>query len=732
MLSVHQEALERVFLVQFDGIGRSLYAWRKTVDSIELYQPVIKTTLGYVHRVGGRYPQFVASNAMPVVVATIDGVNLENERYVFDATDLFLGNIEGFPSPKNANLGEQAEVSGAYAIGTSNFEHGSEIWATFRIENTNRRSFEDWPLYAGDRLDLRGHWTFQYLDDQFLEPRRYDQRIGFTAANPQRVIPPTFAQEPIRRWWLEKSSRTIIVYLSAEIPAEWKGPITRGLLSWSDALKQAGLPEAIEVREEPVDDPEFLINSGRHNVVEWVPSRLSGVGHQQASMPVGIGIQTSYDFRSGEILNFRIPVSWPADMFLNYFAVACGPALGSGFSTSEIKKRIAPLYLEAMVAHEFGHALGLVDGNFGEGVYRTQNLRDEKWLSEYGFTPSVMNYSRCNYVAQPEDRIDPKHLVPSVGPADVYSIKWGYSELSDPVSLEDLIEEQRTRPYLRFTEFGGPRGLNTYNQAVDVSDPLEATRLGLKNVYRSTDRINGEVESGSISGAEALLLQYVTIDVWATMLEHASTVIGGAQLYDDSPQILLQSPISDRRDQIEATVAFILANIVDSSCKPIFNMLAAQPESGHIEGFCFNMRINIATSLLDPNRLNALLERDGEVWNVELLDGYLDQVLQSVFPEITERSREPSPGEFGMRLATAEKLRDLASGSAYRYIQDKRASFYRPSMTPLQGAVVTRPEVRVLVQTKTAEICNTVERNSERSKSPLVQEHGRQLQAFCL
>ena len=737
ILSVHQDALDRVFLVQLNGVGRSLYSWRRSGEQIELYQPIIRTSLGYEHRVAERYPYFISTNARPVVVASIDNVEVRGQRLVFDATSVFLGQSGKFPSPGSSNLGERAEIAGLRSVGVSNFDGGTEVWATVRVEGTNRRHFESWPHYAGDSLDLRAHWTIQFLREELLEPRQYDPRVGFDAANPQRVMPPSFAQEPIRRWRLDRpaeperaddSSEKITVYLSADIPDEWKGPISRGLLSWGDAFEQAGLPNAIEVRDVPTDDPDFLINSGRYNVVEWISPRLSDVGRDNASMPVGIGIQSSYDFRSGEIVNFRIPVSWPADMFLNYFAVACGPALGVGLSTKEIKKQIAPLYLEAMVAHEFGHALGLVDGNFGEGVYRTRALRDERWLSEYGFTPSVMNYSRCNYVAQPQDQIDPRFLVPRVGPADVYSVKWGYGPHSD---LDALVEEQKAKPYLRFTRFGGPRGLNTYNQAVDVSDPLAAAQLGLRNINRSTDRINGEIQSGSISDAEALLLQYVIIDVWATMLEHASIVIGGAQLYSNSSQMLLQPLMSDRRDQIVATVELILSNIAHSSCKPIFNALIAQPDSSHIEEFCLNMRVNIAASLLDPNRLNALLERDGGNWDVELLDGYLDQVLQAVFPELTGRSHDLVSREFGVRLAIAEKLRDLVSGSEYQYIQDKRSSFYRPSMTSRQGTLVSRPEVRALVQTKAAKLCEAIERSIERSGSLLVREHQRQLQVFC-
>jgi hypothetical protein len=40
-----------------------------------------------------------------------------------------------------------------------------------------------------------------------------------------------------------------------------------------------------------------------------------------------------------------------------------------------------------------------------------------------------MDYSRFNYVAQPEDGINPDDLIPRIGPYDVWATKWGYSPI---------------------------------------------------------------------------------------------------------------------------------------------------------------------------------------------------------------------------------------------------------------------------------------------------------------
>ena len=40
-----------------------------------------------------------------------------------------------------------------------------------------------------------------------------------------------------------------------------------------------------------------------------------------------------------------------------------------------------------------------------------------------------MDYSRMNYVAQPEDHLAVADIIPRVGPWDKYSIMWGYKEI---------------------------------------------------------------------------------------------------------------------------------------------------------------------------------------------------------------------------------------------------------------------------------------------------------------
>ncbi len=120
--------------------------------------------------------------------------------------------------------------------------------------------------------------------------------------------------------------------------------------------------------------------------------------------------------------------------------------------------------IEYVVAHEVGHTLGFPHNMKGSSMYPVEQLRDKQWLKEMGHTPTLMDYSRFNYVAQPEDGIDPAALIPGIGPYDKWATKWGYAPIpgaktpdDEKKTLDAWAREQDATPWLRFSthESGG-------------------------------------------------------------------------------------------------------------------------------------------------------------------------------------------------------------------------------------------------------------------------------------
>jgi len=100
--------------------------------------------------------------------------------------------------------------------------------------------------------------------------------------------------------------------------------------------------------------------------------------------------------------------------------------------------------IEYVVAHEVGHTLGFQHNMKSSSTYTLAQIRDPEWVKKMGHTPSIMDYSRFNYVAQPEDKIAVKDLIPKIGPYDIWATKWGYA----PISRVRNRQTKRKRPWI--------------------------------------------------------------------------------------------------------------------------------------------------------------------------------------------------------------------------------------------------------------------------------------------
>lgn len=144
-------------------------------------------------------------------------------------------------------------------------------------------------------------------------------------------------------------------------------------------------------------------------------------------------------------------------------------------------------------SHEVGHTLGLRH-NFGSSsTVPVDSLRNRAWLEANGHTPSIMDYARFNYVAQPEDSITHAGMFPRIGDYDCWAIKWGYTPMwnaydaeSDHWELEKMTSETlRGNRRLWF----GDGETNTTNdsrcQREDLGDDaVKASEYGILNLKR--------------------------------------------------------------------------------------------------------------------------------------------------------------------------------------------------------------------------------------------------------
>ena len=147
-----------------------------------------------------------------------------------------------------------------------------------------------------------------------------------------------------------------------------------------------------------------------------------------------------------------------------------------------------------------------------------------------GVAPSIMDYARFNYVAQPED--EGACFDPRVGPYDDYSIMWGYRPIIEAASPDDEMETLNT--WIREREddptfwFGDPSAVDPTSLTEAIgSDAMAAGALGIANLKRIlTSLMDWTFEEGEDWSELDELYGQVT-GQWNRYMGHVLTNIGG-------------------------------------------------------------------------------------------------------------------------------------------------------------------------------------------------------------
>jgi hypothetical protein len=169
-------------------------------------------------------------------------------------------------------------------------------------------------------------------------------------------------------------------------------------------------------------------------------------------------------------------------------------------------------------------------------IYSLEQIRDKAFLHQYGHTPSIMDYSRFNYVVQPEDGVPVADLIPKIGEYDKFAIHWGYAPIStahtpddEQAELNKWSSEQDTKPQYRFsTANAGTSDPGDNTEAVGDSDAVKATALGLKNLERVTSMLLTATTGKTGDPYDELTEVYGRIvGQWTTEMNHVTQLVGG-------------------------------------------------------------------------------------------------------------------------------------------------------------------------------------------------------------
>ena len=565
----------------------------------------------------------VNSNLEPILFSfPIKAFSKDSTATVIDATTLFSTDVKplGFPTNRRKRYQiTRMDKDRSYIDGIISYPQNIEV-----------RHVKTYLANKAPSNSALGSITLEMSNSMILLPktpmkRRYfDERVGWFARGQtdygledQRSKTVSYLDryrlevkdediEKFKRGELVEPKKQIVYYVDRATPKEWVPYIIQGVNDWQVAFEAAGFKNAIigKMAPTPEEDPEYSPEDVRYSVIRYLASPIPNANGPHVSDP-----------RSGEILESDI--NWYHNVMTllhNWFFIqtaAINPdARGNSFKTETMGELI-----KFVSSHELGHTIGLPH-NMGSSVaYPVDSLRSSSFTSKYGTAPSIMDYARFNYIAQPEDK--GVALMPNIGIYDKYAISWGYRPILDTnakdekATLDAWILKHAGDPMYRFGHQQAGGVVDPSSQTEDLGDDaMKASMYGIKNLKRILPRLEEWTSEKGENYDELSTMYGQLLSQFNRYMGHVTANIGGVyEYYKTSDQKGAVYTHVTKAKQKEA-LQFVIAELFETPTWLLDENIFSKTEfSGAIERVR-GLQARTLDNVLDAGRMARMIENE--------------------------------------------------------------------------------------------------------------------------